>query len=261
MFFNFHSVRTLAVVLLAMFSTTILVGCKGTLHNQLGLVKDESSGLMFGSRVERNIIVDSSFFRNKKIKIRTRNTSGDLAFDLSSFNRRIANDFVEKGYDPVSSTSDDFGLLLDINVMYSGHIETSAVNEFAFLGAAVGAVRGAKSSSDYGRVTGPVGGAALGAVIGANITEDTYIIVSRITFSEIKGGKKKTGKTITFSRSFDPKWDEEEREEKEERRSTRGVKKLYASGVAAYGGGANTSQSEIAKQVRERIVRILSNII
>ena len=238
-----------------------LSGCYGTVNRNLGLVKDEKTGLMFGSVVEKNIITDASLFKNRKIKIRTRNTSGDQAFDLGTFQRQLETNFAAKGYEPVSATADDFGLLLDVNVMYSGHIETNLSTEFGFLGGALGFVRGAKSSSDYGLITGPVAGATIGAILGSFVTDDTYIIVSQMSLTEIKGGKKKEGKTITFSRSVDPKWDDEERQEKEERLTERRIKASFSTGVSAYAGGHMTSQSEIAGYVRERIIRIMSDII
>lgn len=256
--------RRLPISAIVLLSLTILIisGCaKSSLQNRLGLVKDSKSGNLFGSTVEANIVTDSSLFKNRKIKIRIRNTSGDMAFNLNDFSHNLTSNIMAKGYEPVSLNSDDFGLLLDVNVMYSGHIETNLGTEFAFLGAAFGAVRGAQSSSDYGMITGPVAGAAIGSILGSYVTDDTYIIVSSFTFSEIRGGKKKTGKTITFSRSTDPNWDDEDRQEKEEYRTRRYLKNTVESGVAVYGGGTAVSQDEIAQQVRERIVRIMSDMI
>lgn len=245
-----------------MITLLSLSGCgKTTLHNQLGLVKDPNSGHLFGSTVESNIITDSSLYKNRKIKIRIRNTSGDTAFDLDDFTRKLERNIAAKGYEPVSPSNDEFGLMLDVNVMYSGHIESNLASEFAFLGASLGAVRGAKSSSDYGRITGPVAGATLASIMGSYLTQDTYIIISAFSFAEIKGGKKKTGKTITFSRSFDPKWDDEDREEKEEWRTRRYLKNVVDNHVAVYGGGTMVSQDEIAQDIRKRIIRIMSDMI
>ncbi|MHA1599057.1 MAG: complement resistance protein TraT [Alphaproteobacteria bacterium] len=254
--------RSLVATLLILGTVLIVTGCAKTgIHNRLGLVKDPNSGFLFGSTVEKNFITDASLFKNRKIKVRTRNTSGDLAFNLNGFSENLKANFANKGYQPVGVNSDDFGLLLDVNIMYSGHAESSLANQFAYLGASVGAIRAAKSKSNYARVTGPIAGATFGSVLGSFITTDTYIIVASVSFAVIKGGKKKTGKTITFSRSYDPKWDDEDRQEKEDRRTRRSLKKVVETGVSVFAGGTSVSQAEISRQVRERIIRILGDII
>ena len=57
--------------------------------------------------------------------------------------------------------------------------------ESAFLGATGGRLTGAFGSS-LGTAAGIVAGASLGSVIVSLITEDTYIIVSEVSFSQIK---------------------------------------------------------------------------
>lgn len=49
---------------------------------RMGMVVDPATGLQYGSVIEKNIVVDSSQFENKRIKVRIRNTSGDAAFDM-----------------------------------------------------------------------------------------------------------------------------------------------------------------------------------
>ena len=85
-----------------------LVSCASP--SRYGMVQQEGTGLQFGSTVSRNFVTDASFYPNKKIKIRTRNTSGDTAFDLVGFTSNLHNAFQAKGYEP--TRGNDFGLLI-----------------------------------------------------------------------------------------------------------------------------------------------------
>jgi len=87
-------------------------------QQRMGMVVDPKTQLQYGSVVERNILIDSSQFKNKKLKLRIRNTSGDPAFDLYGFQARLESSYTSKGYEVADS--DDFGLLVDVNVVYSG---------------------------------------------------------------------------------------------------------------------------------------------
>ncbi len=237
----------------------LAAGC-GNVANppaRLGMVKDPDTGLQFGSVVEKNIVTDASFHKNKRIKVRTRNTSGDVAFDLRTFTRQIEAAYQAAGYQP--TTGDDFGVMVDVNVMYSGQIQTNLANEFAFLGATAGGIAGYRSNTTAGTAIGVAAGATLGSIIGSFITDDTYIIVAKVTFGIIKGPAKRDGKTITFSRGITGHPEDEE--EREEKRQERGIRNAVSTGVSVFAGGRNVRQSEIAEQVRQRFVRIISDII
>ncbi|MDA1324074.1 MAG: complement resistance protein TraT [Proteobacteria bacterium] len=221
------------------------------------MVKDPESGLQFGSVVERNLVTDASFFQNKNLKVRIRNTSGDRAFDLYGFKTRIEAAYKQAGYQPTSK--DNFGLLVDVNVMYSGQIQTNLSKQFGFLGAAAGGLAGATRSDGVAIAAGTIAGATLGSIIGSFITDDTYIIVAKVTFGIVKGGAQRDGKRITFSRSLTG--NAEDQEEREERRLRRGFKSTHATRLSVFAGGRNVSQAEIAGQVRSRFVRIIRDII
>lgn len=240
----------------------LLSGCGGYLVNppaRYGMVKDPDAGLMFGSVVEDTLRTDSSFFRNKKMKVRVRNTSGDPAFDLKRFSGQIEQSFAAQGYKPTSG--DDFGVMVDVNVLYSGQIQWTLADEFAFLGAAAGGIYGYRSQANAGTAIGAASGAALGHVLGSFVTDDTYIIIARVTFSEIKEPLKGEGKVVLFGRSPTPGLTKEEEEERELRRLDRGFRKSMSTRVSVFAGGRNVRQSEIAGEVRERFVRIISDII
>ena len=224
---------------------------------RMGMVKNPETGLQIGSVVERNLVTDATFYHNRKLKIRIRNTSGDVAFDLGSFSNNLRAAFIANGYTPTDGN--DFGLLIDVNVMYSGHVQTNLAKEYGFLGAAGGGLSGAAISGGdaIGTTGGVFAGAVFGSILGSYVTDDTYIIISRVTFAEIKG-KPKSQKSISFSRSPKHRYEDEDRKGQ---KNSRGFKNSYSTGVSVFAGGRNVRQSHIAGQVKSRIIRIVSNII
>lgn len=209
---------------------------------------------MIGSTVEKTIVTDPSLHKNNRIKVRLRNTSGDTAFDLNAFKAQLERAYEATGYTP--TLDDDFGILVDVNVRYSGQIQSNLANEYSFLGAAAGGIVGFRSNAKAGTAIGAVSGAALGNIAGSYVTDDTYIIVTDVTYASIKERKSKSGKSITFSRSPNPYKDDDE-----EPKVNRSLRNTISTGVAVYAGGRNVPQSEIADQVRKRIVRIVRDII
>ena len=237
----------------------LLTGCI-TLHQQeFRMVRDPGTGLAYGSTTRGSVVTDSAFYENNRIKIKIRNTSGDAAFDLHEFRRRLEDSYRSKGYEPTNGN--DFGLLLDANVVYSGMIQDDLRSDFGFLGAAwgasYGAIKGGQSGLPSGREAGATAGAAMGAAIGAilgsYVRENTYIMITRLTF----GVRKKQGATrrkITFSRSL--------KIERDPERNYDGLRKAFDFDVAVYGGaGINVEQSQVVGEVRRRIIRIVSDAI
>lgn len=222
---------------------------------RMGMVKDPATGLQFGSVVERTIVTDPSFYKNRKIKVRTRNTSGDVAFDLDGFADELRAAYAASGFEPTEG--EDFGLLLDVNVVYSGQMQSNLADEFGFLGAAGGGIAGYRSDVEAGTAIGTVAGATFGTVLGSFVTDDTYIIVARVTFGEVKAGKA-AGKRITFSRSYES---DEQRERIERREGKRGFRGTVSTDVTVFAGGRNVPQSRIAGQVRQRLARIIGDVI
>jgi len=237
----------------------VLWGCGaiGSPPSRMGMVKNPDTGLQFGSIVDGSIITDASLFKNRKLKVRIRNTSGDINFNLKGFTEQLKATYAAQGYEPTDD--DDFGLMLNLNVLYSGQIQTNLSKEFAFLAGAAGGIAGYRSEVNAGTVIGALGGATLGSIIGSFVTDDTYIIVASVSFAIIKGPKKSEGKTITFSRSVAGKIEDEE--EREEREKSRTIKHTIANKIAVFAGGRNVRQSEIAGEVRQRFVRIMGDII
>lgn len=259
--------RRYALIVAVALASAVLASCGNVVNPpaRLGMVKDPDTGLQFGSVVEKSIVTDPSFHKNKRIKVRVRNTSGDVAFDLKRFTDQIRSAYRDTGYAPTEG--DDFGVLVDVNVVYSGQVQTNMAKEFSFLaataGATAGGIAGYRSNTTAGTAiglaAGTVAGATIGSIIGSYITDDTYIIVARVTFGIIKGPARRDGKTITFSRSITGHPEDEE--DREEKRQERGIRDSASTRVSVFAGGRNVRQSEIAEEVRQRFVRIIGDVI
>ena len=247
--FRFCSLLAVAVLLSA-------CGNIGQPTTHMGMVKDPKTGLMFGSVIEKSLMTDASFYNNNRLKVRVRNTSGDPAFGLRQFTDQLRNAYASTGYEPTQSS--DFGLLIDVNVMYSGQAQSNLSSEYGFIGAAAGGIAGYRSSASAGTAIGAAAGATLGSVIGSFITDDTYIIVARISFGVVKKSVK-SKKRITFSRSKKLKNIDDPNED--DKVIKRGFKKTYTTQVAVFAGGRNVTQDQIAQQVRKRMIRIFSDFI
>ncbi len=247
------------ILIIFLTALPLLAACQGigSPTARYGMVKNPDTGLMFGSVVDGAIVTDASLFKNNKLKVRIRNTSGDVNFDLKKFSRNLTAAYALSGYEPTKGN--DFGLLLNINVVYSGQVQTNLSNEYAFLGAAAGSLYGYRSKATAGAAIGAAAGATLGSIVGSFVTDDTYIVIVDVSISQIKNPAKRDGKSVTFSRSI--AGNIEDNEDREERRKSRKIKKTTTVKVAAYAGGRNTRQSEIAEQVRQRLVRIIGDII
>ena len=222
-------------------------------RQRMGMVVDPNTGLQYGSIIEKNIVIDASQFENKKIKVRTRNTSGDQAFDLHTFIGKLKYSYESKGY--IVTDGNDYGMLIDVNVTYSGQASQNMSSQFGFLGASAGGLGGASRSNNQflAATTGIIAGATLGSIVGSYVTEDTYIIVANVSLGivEPKQGKKET--TIVFSSS--------KKTTKKENSGFKSFRQRISTGISVFAGGRNTPQSEITEGVRQRFTRIISDVI
>jgi len=207
---------------------------------------------MWGSVVERNLILDSSQLENRNAKVSVRNISGDEAYDLAQFRNSFLSALAQKGFTP--SEADNFGIKFDVNVLYSGQISTNLSKDFAFLGGAGGAVAGYSGSHEIrNSLGGAIAGAALGAVIGSYVREDTYIAIAEVTVGIADQRLGNTKKTIVFSSS--PPLQEEKKS------GVKPFEQMLTTKIAVYAGGRNVSQRQIAENVRARMARIVQNIL
>jgi hypothetical protein len=132
------------------------------------MVMDRETGLQYGSTVSHVFIVDPSLFVNRKVRIRIRNTSGDPAFNLHRFRAELERTYANSGYEP--TRKDGFGLLLDVNITYSGQTSRTIAEKLGFLGSSAGAITGFAKGGGIGAAAGVVTGATLGAIVGSHIT-------------------------------------------------------------------------------------------
>lgn len=238
---------------LAGFVGTMLIisGCAS--QQRMGMVVDPNTGLQYGSIIEKNIVVDASQFENNKVKVRIRNTSGDTEFDLYTFIGQLNSSYENKGYE--ITEGNDYGLLIDVNVTYSGQTSQNMASQFGFLGAATGGLIGANRDSNQviAATAGTVAGATLGSIVGSYVTEDTYIVVANVSLGIVdpKQGKKET--TIVFSAS--------KKKTEEENSGFRPFRQRISTGIAVFAGGRNAPQSKITDEVRRRFTRIISDVI
>lgn len=247
-----HLARALAFALIA----TTFSACTQILPNKprLGMVVNEETGLLFGSAIDGNLITDASFYVNRSLKVRTRNTSGDQAFNLTDFTDDLVSAYEAKGYEPTQK--DGFGLLMDINVLYSGQIQTNQSMQLGIIGAMMGSTYG--GASNKGNIIAAITGATVGHILGSYITDDTYMVVAEVTFGVVKEYRI-SKKRVTFSRS--KKLTNIDDPTEDEKVYARGFKKTFTTQFTVYAGGRNVKQSEIAEEVRKRAVRIAADYI
>lgn len=217
-----------------------------------GMVEDPETGIVWGSAIEKNIVMDATQLENSTIKLNLRNVSGDPAYDLSSFRTRLLAALRAKGYFPTDGN--DFGVKYDVNVLYSGQVRQDLSREFGFLGGAAGGVAGYRGNNqERNAAAGMVAGATLGAIVGSYARDDTYITVVEVTVAIADQYRGSTKKTVTFSAS--PPLQEAPRS------SIKPFEDILRTKVAVYAGGRNVSQDQIIAGVRERMVRIVADAI
>lgn len=230
----------------------VLAGCAP--QSRHGMVVDLETGLQMGSQIENNIVVDSSQFENRRLKLNIRNTSGDPAFDLRGFRSELERAYAAKGYAPTQD--EDFGVLVDVNVRYSGQATRDRAAEFGLLGGAAGGLVGYEASRRaVGAGAGILTGATLGAVIGSHARDETYLVVAEVVVGVSDPARGTVTKTIIMDSSPTP------RDETKRRTGLKPFSQSLKTGIAVYAGGFNVSQSRIADGVRQRFVRILSDVI
>lgn len=231
-------------------SAAFLFGCAQPAR--YGMVEDPKTGLLWGSVIERNIVMDASQLENRTVKLNLRNVSGDSSYDLSIFRKHFLNTLRDKGYQPTEG--DDFGVKLDVNVLYSGYIRNDLSSEYAFLGGAVGGVAGYHGNNESRNMAaGIIAGATLGAIAGSYSRNDTYITVAEVTVAIADQYRGTTKKTVTFSAS--PPLQEVQRS------SIKPFEAMLRTKVAVYAGGRNIGQEQIANGVRDRLARIVADAI
>lgn len=236
-----------------------LVSCVSSQKkNPHNLVKDEKSGYSYGATKSGEFIADPSMFRNSRLKLRIRNTTGDPSLDMYSFRQQLERAYSDVGYEVTNG--DDFGILLDVNVRYFGQMTEMMPSEYTFLGAAAGGVLGAAPGIQSGRSADALTGVAAGSVIGAAATEilrnymtnETFIIISSVTMATVMPEFTDEDNTISFVTG---------KKLKQKKTNFKGFRSRDTVYLAVYAGGRMAGKTDIISEVRNRHMRILKDII
>ncbi|BCS87035.1 complement resistance protein TraT [Pseudodesulfovibrio sediminis] len=251
----FKKRQTLPIVLALVL---VLTACVARQQNPHQLVEDEKTGYSYGAIKDGEFIADPAMFRNAKLKLRIRNTTGDSSLDIKIFRQQLEKSYGDLGYE--ITDGDDFGILLDVNVRYFGQVTEMLPAEYSFLGAAAGGVVGATPGIQSGRSADSLTGAAGGAVVGAALTEimrnyateETFIIISSITMGTVMPERVEDETTISFVTG---------KKVKEKKTNFKGFRSRDTVNLAVYAGGMMAAKSDIINEVRARHLRILRDII
>lgn len=243
------SARTASLTSAVLLAVTV-AACASN-QQRFNMVEQPGTGLAYGSVIEKAMFVDADQFENHRIKVTARNTSGDPAFDLRALTGQLEQAYVAKGYEPAAI---DYGIRLDINVLYSGHIQRDMAAQYGFLGGAAGGIAGYRSGATAGTAIGILAGATIGSILGSTQTDDTYIVIAEVTFGVADPRTEAGGtKTVIFGSSPDL--------QPERTGGVRQYRSTDRTRIAVYGGGSNTSQSMVAGEVKRRLISITADVI
>lgn len=251
-------VKNIVRISLLMVVVVLLVSCVSRQQNKYRLVKDEATGYSYGATKDGEFIADPAMFRNAKLKLRIRNTTGDTALDIYNFRQQLESAYSSVGYE--ITDGDDFGILLDVNVRYFGQATQMLPAEYTFLGAAAGGVAGSSVGLQRGRPADAITGGMAGTVIGAALTEilrnyateETFIIISSITMATVMPEHTEDERTISFVTG---------KKIREKKTNFKGFRSRNTVNLAVYAGGRMAGKSDIISEVRSRHLRILKDII
>lgn len=236
---------------LFLLSAFLLASCAEP--TRYGMVRDNQSGIQIGSAIEHSFFTDAGQFKNRYIKVTTRNVSGDAAYRLRGLEGQLEQAFKEKGFLPVKD--ENFGIKLDVNVLYSGHVQQNMAQQFGFLGGAAGGITGYRSDSRASTATGILAGATIGSIIGSYITDDTYIVVAEVSIGVTDAADSSIDKkVIRFDSS--PQLQEEK-----SRSNFKAFRQSTSTRIAVYAGGRNMSQDQVSEQVKLRLIDIVKDVI
>ena len=243
--------NVLPIIAVAILTALVLMtGCRS--KQRMGMVREQSTGLLYGSMTSSNFVVDPSQFDTPKLKLTIRNTSGDPAIDIKALRRTLEAAYKDKGY-KITKTG-KYSIHLDINLRYSGQISEDRVNELSLWGGSGGAYMGASIGQTVDAlVLGSASGAAVGAIAGQYATRDTYIMVADIVLGIVDKYAKKRKAIVQFD-DTQIKWEDEDD-------GFSAYRTRESIQAAVYAGGDNTPQSQIVRGVTLRFKRILQDII
>lgn len=218
---------------------------------------DHKSNFMIGSSISKNIFIDPGQFSNKTVKLRLRNSSGDLSIDPSQIRASIENGLRSAGY---VISDKDFGILLDVNIYFVNSVSTAKQRQSNDLSILLGGVVGYEIARNSGGIT-PGSGAILGGIAGATLNEvlksnndlDSYIVFSEVNIGVIKQRRAKKDSFTIGGNRFDMNDEADGTFDAFDRRET--LK------VAVYAGDRNVNRGNVMIQIQNRLANILANLL
>ena len=247
------------IVLIGLLVGTLaLAACNSAQPNKYHLVEDETTGFSYGAAKSGEFIADPAMFRNSKLKLRIRNTTGDTSLDLYEFREQLEEAYSAVGYEITDGK--DFGILLDINVLYFGQVTEMLPREYTFLASGAGSLGGAIIGSQNGGAQGAMIGMAAGSLVGATIgeilrsyaTDETFSIVSSVTLATVVPEHVDDETTISFVTG---------KKIREKKTNFKGFRSRDSLMLGVYAGGRSAEKSDVIEEVRTRYLRILKDII
>lgn len=215
------------------------------------------SNFMIGSSISKNIFIDSGQFSNKIVKLRLRNSSGDLSIDPSQIRASIENGLRSAGY---VISDKDFGILLDVNIYFVNSVSTAKQSQPNDLSILLGGVVGYEIARNSGGIT-PGSGAILGGIAGATLNEilksnndlDSYVVFSEVNIGVVKQQRAKNDSFTIGGNRFDMNDEADGTFDAFDRRET--LK------VAVYAGDRNVNRGNVMMQIQNRLANILANLL
>lgn len=243
----------------------VLAGCSSMQTHRQGYVKDRVTGIQYGSSLTKVFMLDPAELKSRAIKLVFRNVSGDTAYDLGSFRAQVEDRLRAKGYR--MTTGDDFGLRIDIIVRYSGHYQSDYFQDAPGMGALAGYGIGSEIAMSKGNsyrqdqaiALSVVGGVALGWLVDHFVKEDTFMVVTNVMIGR-NDRKKRASRSIDFSKSARYE-DPDEEEERLEREKLVKMRKIDQTLVTSYAGALNIDRDKAELGVKERLIRIISDVL
>lgn len=253
-------IKRIRIISLLTVCGVILAACLASNQekNPYHLVEDKKSGYAYGAIKTGEFVADPAMFRNSKLKLRIRNTTGDPALDIYEFRQQLEDTYRAIGYEVTDE--DDFGILLDINVKYFGQVTDMLPSQYTFLAAGAGGIVGATPGIQGGKPADMITGAAAGSIVGAAlgeiirnyVTEETFIIISSVTLGTVMPEYIEDEKTISFVTG---------KKIREKKNNFKGFRSRDIIQLGVYAGGTMADKTDIIDEVRERHLRILKDII
>lgn len=224
-------------------------------------VPKSQQGLMIGSSTSKNLFLDSSQFANRKVKLRLRNSSGDPGINMSRVRGAIEAGLRDAGYQVVDS--EDFGILVDVNMFQLQSAAATRVRDSSGLGTLLGAVAGFEATRrnsnsgvavGSGVILGAVAGYKLEEIIRANSEVTTYVALSDVNIGVVR-------RESTAKDSFTIGGNKYVHKDESESPTFKGFALRDTIRVAVYAGDDFEKRNLTVDAILDRLGRVVSNLI